>query len=139
MVSSRLRTALWALSLLISVHTLRSIFATKPFASALTPLPCSDLLGGCEVLPLAVPSSHDAQPVASARPPSFDPRAPRWRPLTSPVLNLTRDDWPVPSSLDPSTKYLSYLAHSGFHNQRCVLKQLGAARHLLAASEEDAI
>lgn len=36
------------------------------------------------------------------------------------VLRLHRDDWPVPSSLRDSDRYLTYLPHSGFHNQRCV-------------------
>lgn len=43
---------------------------------------------------------------------------PPWRPTDSSVLNLTREDWPVPATLDPNARYLSYLSHSGFHNQR---------------------
>ncbi|KAK4704196.1 hypothetical protein P7C70_g2019, partial [Phenoliferia sp. Uapishka_3] len=44
----------------------------------------------------------------------------KWRPTESNVLNLTRDDWPVPTTVDPEARYLSYLPHSGFHNQRFV-------------------
>ncbi|KAL8284078.1 hypothetical protein RQP46_005191 [Phenoliferia psychrophenolica] len=38
------------------------------------------------------------------------------------VLHLhPPEDWPVPSILDESARYLSYLPHSGFHNQRIAL------------------
>lgn len=52
---------------------------------------------------------------------SIDSKAADARPeaTTTAVLHLHRDeDWPVPTLLDDSARYLSYLPHSGFHNQR---------------------
>lgn len=84
--------------------------------------------------PLIIPTHHTAGGLIaiplvfrslSVTPAEEHPSAtPRWRPGNSTILNLRRSDWPVPSPIDPSTRYLSYLAHSGFHNQRCALLTL---------------
>lgn len=69
------------------------------------------------VLPLPSTSITISKP---ARPPPSAPRPHH--------LRLTTEHWPIPATLDPNERYITYLAHSGFHNQRFVPSSLCAPR-----------
>ncbi|KAL8287431.1 hypothetical protein RQP46_003289 [Phenoliferia psychrophenolica] len=121
MIPSRLRVPLWLASIIFTMHTLSS-FLAKDDGS----LPCHDRPEGCPTAPLGASSFQFAAtshgPHHHRRHPPLDSEQaappPPWQPTESSMVNLTREDWPVPESLDPNARYLSYLSHSGFHNQR---------------------
>lgn len=73
-------------------------------------------------LPTPPPPSAPTQSHVAEAPPSHHSPTPSstWtRPATN-LLNLTSNAWPPPETPSRDARYLSYLTHSGFHNQRSV-------------------